>query len=345
MDYEIVIATRNRAEALRLSIPLMLDQSRRANRLIVVDSSDNHSQIARVVRTAAKGSEIDVELRHTAPGLTLQRNVGLAELEAPVVFFADDDSLWYPGYAAAIMGVYERDTDGLIGGVTAIRAGAPPSERLTTGAYAMKPVMRLRQRVAYPRTRLGELALTDPLVIHGRDMMLSHPAPAWLPELNAVPVEFMTGFRMTFRTDVLRRAGGFDPVLRAYGSFEDVDACYGVARHTLLVSSHRAMVFHHQFPSGRGSGRVRGATNIANRAYIVAKHAGDASRARRRVRPYSVFRCAEYAIGARGEYGRSRLRGAVDATRHLNPILNAPQEAVTQRYVEVMRSLGLDASG
>lgn len=347
MDYEIVIATRNRAEALALSIPLMLAQSRPPRRLIIVDSSDDHAEIARTVREAASGSPIEVKLRHTEPGVTLQRNLALLDVEAPVVFFGDDDSLWYPGFAQAIMEVYERDKDGLIGGVTGVKAGAPPSRGAAAATYDMSRAMRLRQAIAYPRARLENWAFTDPLVIHGRELVLRHEMPDWLSELDAVPVEFMTGFRMTFRTDELRCAGGFDVRLSAArrAEFEDVDACFGVAERKLLVGSHRALVYHHQFPSGRGSGRVRGATSIANRAYVVAKHAGHQSVARRRVRPYSVFRCAQYAVGVKGEFGRSRLIGALDATRRINPILNARREDVGERYLAVIRALGLHERG
>ena len=46
LGFDIVLATRNRPEALALSIPLMLSQSRQPGRLIVIDSSNDHAPVA-----------------------------------------------------------------------------------------------------------------------------------------------------------------------------------------------------------------------------------------------------------------------------------------------------------
>jgi hypothetical protein len=45
----VVIATRNRPEALALTIPLILGQSRQPEKLIVIDSSNDHGPVADVV--------------------------------------------------------------------------------------------------------------------------------------------------------------------------------------------------------------------------------------------------------------------------------------------------------
>ena len=56
----MVIATRNRPEALALSIPLILGQSRKPRKLIVIDSSDDHAPVAEAVAetvATARGRE------------------------------------------------------------------------------------------------------------------------------------------------------------------------------------------------------------------------------------------------------------------------------------------------
>ena len=46
LDFDVVIATRNRPQALELSIPLILGQSRQPKKLIVIDSSDDQTRVA-----------------------------------------------------------------------------------------------------------------------------------------------------------------------------------------------------------------------------------------------------------------------------------------------------------
>jgi len=53
--YDVVIATRNRAEALALSIPRLIAQSWPPSRLIIVDSSDNSAAVRAAVLAATDG--------------------------------------------------------------------------------------------------------------------------------------------------------------------------------------------------------------------------------------------------------------------------------------------------
>jgi hypothetical protein len=45
MQYDCVIATKNRVSALRMSIPLILKQDVLPGRLIVIDASDDHDSV------------------------------------------------------------------------------------------------------------------------------------------------------------------------------------------------------------------------------------------------------------------------------------------------------------
>ena len=87
LDYTTVIATRNRPEALLLSIPRMLNQSRPPSQLVVVDSSDDHSLCQDAVKKAVGDSGVDLTVIAGQRGLTLQRNQGLDLVKHPIVFF------------------------------------------------------------------------------------------------------------------------------------------------------------------------------------------------------------------------------------------------------------------
>ena len=93
VDFDVVIATRNRPQALALSIPLILGQSRQPRKLIVIDSSDDHAPVAEAVAKMTARWNGRVVVEHSAPGLPRQRNRGIAHVEAEAVIFPDDDSL------------------------------------------------------------------------------------------------------------------------------------------------------------------------------------------------------------------------------------------------------------
>ncbi|MGF6862350.1 hypothetical protein ABIE69_002936 [Rhodobacteraceae bacterium MBR-64] len=63
LTFDTVIATRNRPEALALSIPLILGQSRQPEKLIVIDSSDDHHAVKSVVEKAVRDWPGEVILR------------------------------------------------------------------------------------------------------------------------------------------------------------------------------------------------------------------------------------------------------------------------------------------
>ena len=82
------------------------------------------------------------------------------------------------------------------------------------------------------------------------------PVPDWLSAENAVLVPWMTGFRMSFRTEVVR-AVGFDEALKRYAVFEDVDASFRVLKTHVLVGARNAEIYHHKAPSRRGCMRIQ----------------------------------------------------------------------------------------
>jgi hypothetical protein len=88
---------------------------------------------------------------------------------------------------------------------------------------------------------------------------------------------------------------------------------------------------------------VRGATNIANRAYVVACHSSPGSVHRRRAVSYGAYRCLLYALGSPwSSYNRQALAGAVAVLRRLRPLLLAPPERAAEAYASLLRRAGVD---
>jgi glycosyltransferase involved in cell wall biosynthesis len=333
----VVIATRNRLEALRLSIPRMLEQSQPPSELIVVDSSDDHPAVADLVGEKAASRAVSARVVRSDRGLTLQRNVGLALVTAPIVFFPDDDSIWFPGMAQAILTVYERDAAGAISAVCAYESLVPPAGfSVADTGYSRASSYGLKQRVMGVRSRVEDRLVPDPGRVLGQCFIGSAQLPEWLSAAGVVAVESMTGFRMTFRTEVIRRLG-FDENLTRYAQFEDRDASFGAWRAGAVVAVAAAKVFHYRSPERRDDGRRLGATQLLNLAYVIAKHTPVRHQSRLGLRPFGRYKCLLYSLAARDVFGRERLRGAKSALKELSAFVDVQPDDVGQVYHRALR--------
>src|SRR5208283_4064368 len=183
MDYDVILATRNRLSALQISLPLMLSQSRLPRRFVIVDSSDNHQEVARNVTEifSSSNGEVSLQLLQSTPGSSLQRNIGLDHAVSEVLLFPDDDSLWYPRYAETILKIYEKDADRLIGGVFGQQMYSAPD---VSPHSALPYAVELRDRVSRRLQPISRVALfdfiRDPIFLAAREKALGMKAPDWL---------------------------------------------------------------------------------------------------------------------------------------------------------------------
>jgi glycosyltransferase involved in cell wall biosynthesis len=338
MNYDVVLATRNRQSILKISLQLVLAQTRLPRRVIVVDASDDHREVCNIVKQALhnSGTNLDLEIIESEPGSSLQRNVGLRRVESPVVILPDDDALWFPDSAEHVMRIYERDTEGLVGCVAAKVSSVYPVGAFGSDLPPYK--MELRDRLSKNiRTVLGPLEewlLPDPVSPGGMWMRVwgAKVGPAWLAQENAALCGPVFGYRMSFRTFVIREIGGFDEELGRYAMFEDSDATIGSLCQRLNVLAAGARVYHYRVPGERVAGWEFGMMAILNRAYVVCKHSPPSSRARRMMKRYLRYKMIRYFAQSYSRYGRERLKGAFAAALCLGELLDAPSEQVTNRY-------------
>lgn len=285
LDFDIVIATRNRQSVLPLSLRTMLSQSRLPRHLIVVDSSDDHSEVRQIVESAVGtiDGRIDSQIIRSERGLTYQRNVGLKRVQSPVVFYPDDDALWFPGVAEAVMKIYEQDREGIVGCVAQEDSPVPPPGIIERTATPYRVSLRDRfSRLTMPITHpLDARIFPDPMFPADKwmDMWGAKNHPGWLDPEEGRLCGPVTGFRMTYRTDVLRKMGGFDENLGQYSLFEDSDASIGSFKEKINVVARRAKTFHYRHPAARTNGAEFGMMSILNRTYIVCKHSPPGSTA------------------------------------------------------------------
>ena len=338
VEFDIVIATKDRPAALRASIPSMVGQSRKPRAIIIVDSSVDHSATRDVVSETTKCCSAKIIVINSLPGLTRQRNIGLKQVTTPIVMFPDDDSILFPDTAESIMRVYERDTEKKVAAVCAAESPTPPSGILEVllATYQMSMTHRIMQRIGHTRARLERWAFPDPFILCGRAMREIYLEPDWFLSENAVVVEWMTGFRMSFRTEVIRRYG-FDENFGGYALFEDVDASFNAMKSGLVVGARNAQIYHHRMPGGRGNERRLGVTQILNRAYVICKHSAPESNHRTWLIRYGQYKLAQYAFRLGSSGGRERFAGAWAAQKYVNRLLQAPKEDLATVYKEVLQ--------
>lgn len=334
--FSTVIATRNRQAALALSLPLHLTQSRLPERILVVDSSDDMAGNKALVDRLAATAPIPVEHLPSAAGSSLQRNIGLARIASDVVFFPDDDSLVHPEALAGMMRIYDCDTNGRIGGVCGMESKIAPEGVLPQSevVYEKRIADRLRTRFG-ARPFIEDRFFPDPMRTAARTLQKAlPPAEDWLAQENAEWVEWMTGFRMSFRTEVIRKRGGFNELLGRYSLFEDIDAALGVlgGGHS-LVAARDAQIYHHRSPEKRTGGFQLGVINILNRAYVALRSGAADARLKVDIRRYSQFRTAQLLAGTTNKHGRDRVAGARAACRVLPALIASDLKDIDEVYL------------
>jgi glycosyltransferase involved in cell wall biosynthesis len=336
LTLDVAIVTRNRPKVLDLSLPLLLNQNRTPKTIFIVDSSDDPEAVPSVLKKYLSTTEIPIIFIRSPAGMTVQRNVALQHVAADIVMFPDDDSLLLPGALDAIMQIYEADSEARVGGVCGREAQEAPDEVLAAArkSYKMTRVDRVKKRIARHRFLLERRLCPDPLTIHGRSRCTFHGALDWLSAKHAVPVEFMAGFRMSFRTRLIAEHG-FDESLGRYALFEDVDASFAILKTHLLVAAWDARIFHYRSPERRDAGMMLGIMQILNRAYVICKHAEPGTPARRSLKNYARYKMCIYLTESRSQFGRDRLIGALRAYRALPELLKAAPEDLTDTYLRL----------
>ncbi len=337
-SFTTVIVTRNRPDALALALPLHLNQSRHPDQLLIVDSSDDPSMNQQLVHELSANSPFPI-IHQTAPkGISVQRNIGLDQVKSEVVFMPDDDSLLHPQTLDRMMRIYDLDTEGRIGGVCGIETRTPPP-----GTLEVRPTVYRKRRsdklkgLITPRiNRFENRHFPDPMKHAARRLMAAQKYPAWMASERAVPVEWMTGFRMSFRTPALA-AVRFNELLGRYSLFEDVDAGLGVlANGQLLVGAEDAPVYHHRSPENRSNGQTMGAIQILNRAYVTCRHGPADAERDRTIRRFSQFRQLQFRLLAqRNAYERDRSIGAAAAIRQLPRLLASAPSGLDSTYMDI----------
>jgi GT2 family glycosyltransferase len=329
LAYDCVIATRNRLNAIRMSIPLILKQDAPPSRLIVVDASDDHDSVRNEVDAISErlGFKNSIVIESDANSAR-QRNLGLQLVTAPIVMFPDDDSMWHEGFAANVLKIYHADTYAQIGGVGGVGVLQPPPEL---------------ERPSYNRSRFKALKhLIQPYRSFMEQRLFPRPFDAiaasnWADEVdtNSKRLSYITGYRMSFRTEAVKRIG-FDETLgygAGYSYHEDIDISLRLQREGYsLVSAENAKVCHLSFPGSRGDGYSYGFCAIANCVYVCKKAMDGEGKILSVMERYLKYKLFLYASRFSNRHDRQVFHGAFDAWRSRFNLLKTDDKRLSEAY-------------
>jgi len=248
--------------------------------------------------------------------------------------FPDDDSNLFPNAAEEIIRVYERDEGGKIAAVCAAEALNPPhySDRSST-CSTTKPKTRdsLKLRSTPLLRSLEAKYAPDPARLLGLKFISQTELTLWAAQSNVVPLEYMTGFRMTFRSDAIKKYK-FDETFSDYSLFEDIDASFSAWNTGAVVGARNAKIFHNKSPERRGDGTVLGVTQILNKTYVIAKHSPSDTFLLQEMKRFAQFKLLQYMRAPWSAFQRQRFVGAYRAFRKINLIFLSSKADLPDTY-------------
>lgn len=245
LSLSALIATKDRPTVLASTLASIQACEPQPMEVIVIDGDRGRS--AQPVVDAARGWPSGVlRYLHTSPGLTLQRNRGIAAARGDILVFLDDDVTIKPDFFSALASAYQDL--GVVG---------------ATGKVVEDETRRFGRRASTVRRFLFRGT---------QGTMTSFGYPRRLYDLECDrDVEFMQGCLMSGRRPVVAEVG-FDESLPGYGLAEDEDFSYRLSRRGRLRFVPAAELTHKNAGFSSSDPRGLNRTLVVNRTYLFRKN-------------------------------------------------------------------------
>jgi glycosyltransferase involved in cell wall biosynthesis len=243
----LVVATRNRPVELRRLLASLATQSRKPDRVVIVDSSD--TPVSAVLKSV-NGLAVEC-LRHWPPSASGQRNAGLARVsgDCDLIGFVDDDAVLEPDAIERMLEFWET----------------APADAAGAGFNPLNQDSRLGPRTWW---------ITEKLGLYSRRRGAVAPS-GWQSVFGCVQrdleVDWLPSGAVVWRAEIIR-GRRFDEFFDGYSYLEDVDFSYGLRPTWKLFVVAGAGYCHYPSAGGRVSARRFGRVEVRNRLYLVKKH-------------------------------------------------------------------------
>lgn len=230
----IIIPTKNRTSDVITCLNSILIQTIHPNEVIIVDSSD----LIILDSEIKKFKKLNIKYFHTKPGRCYQRNFGIKKSKGDILIFLDDDVILDKNYIKEILYVFESFPYNKIGGITS-------RQKLKRVKFSKKILLNLYNIFA-KIFFLGGYK-------NGKFQHSGIPSP-FSAKINEIKkCEFLYGFSMAFRSEVIKEFRGFDENLEKYSGIvgEDDDIAYRVSRKYQNYFTPFAKLIHNCSPAAR----------------------------------------------------------------------------------------------
>lgn len=243
----VIICTRNRPEDLRRCLNSIRAQSLQPEELVIIDGSDQ--QCSEIDSASFKQLFSRVVYKHTQPGLTYQRNVGIENADGDVIYFFDDDVVLERDYLFEMQKIFTThpEYNGGMGYVTGVPAKKNNLYRAVQTCFLLQ-----KDNASGTFTASGM-----PTHAYGCS--------------DFTEVEVLGGCCMAYRSTVFKNHR-FDERLKRYGYMEDCDFSWRVSRDGKLFYNPAARLAHLQSPLARDKIVDNKAMFINNYTYLFFKN-------------------------------------------------------------------------
>jgi GT2 family glycosyltransferase len=245
----VIVATRDRAASLAVCLDSLLRQTYPAFDVIVVDNAPSSSETAELVANRYAPTGRVRYLREDRKGLGRAHNSGMEQVTAPFVAFTDDDVIADPRW------------------LESLAANLADSARVGCVTGLILPA-ELDTRAQYWTERHGGFGKGFERKVYD---LAEHRPPGSLFPYTAG--QFGSGASMAFRTETLRRVGGFDSALGAgtpARGGDDLAAFFAIVNAGFqLVYEPQSIVWHHHRRNEDGMRRQAFGYGMGLGAYLT----------------------------------------------------------------------------
>jgi GT2 family glycosyltransferase len=228
----VVIATVGRADALKVCLESLANQTVRAAEIMIVHSgSDPETKVVCDQDWSSRGLTVRY-FPYPRKSAALQRDFAVRRTAHPLIMFADDDMEFEPNWIESLLRVLTTAPD--IGATM----GCIDNQHLSVPTGVWRAYRRL---VATPARATVAGAVVGALVPNGFPQDAQEPLPS----------EWIGGCVTLLRKTAYFSVNGFAPHFRGSSPGEDVDLGYRISRQWKVLYVPTAHCLHHQSPSGR----------------------------------------------------------------------------------------------
>ncbi len=248
----VIICTRNRIDDIICAIKSLKKQTKQPQQLIVIDSSDQqliNKPPFKAIFNTQQFPNTELIYRHTKPGLTYQRNIGISCVTSDITYFFDDDVILDPAYLKQMNSAFSNNQKYMGGMGTVTNMPAKKND-----VYRLIRIIFFLQRD----------------YASGNFTFSGMPTHAYgLQKLKQV--EVLGGCCMAFRTCTLKK-DVFDEKLYGYAYMEDCDISRRISYNAPLFFNPAAKLQHFSSPINRDAVVENRAMYIHNYSYLFFKN-------------------------------------------------------------------------